>query len=774
MRRIPLEPAPGMSKGHRAAGVSKPNLLSAICCLLFHSGAWAGMNWTRQDLFGDLKVRHGIKLGIAGLLALLCTQALRLPDDNWAILTVQVLMSGQFVGAFAFKGVMRMAGTLAGAIVGVWLVSDYISAPAIFLPLFFLVMALAGYKFGQVGTRQVPYAYFLLGLTTITIVTDGMTKPEQAWQVGLDRTEEIFVGIICSLLISTLVWPRYAREEFFDAGRDALKTVGRLMSMHTFTSLHPTDAPLEIEQLQDVFDKQVARLRTLFQAGARESAVFSARLANYSAFLVALNDLFHAGLALNRHRGEAWFLEHVQFELESLFTAISDEFGILIRTISPGKKLPPSQINEAFAVFEAKVNQILAQGILLKAPLQTAMDFAGEIAALRRLRDELNNIRSAIEGLPRFGQLVPEEKAHWKLLPTIDWLWVRIGIKGGLAAVTAIVCLKWIHPPGPANVPTWAWLFVVLRRTFFRLGGTSDLRSFETAVYGSLILAGAAALLVFLTPLLASYAVMNVALFAVLFVTGFFTARTTGTTFWSEFTFLTTSVFVALNPQVPVPSQTIVESFVGTIFGLWIATLVSRLIWPLLPQRILKDSLNALFVQMKALFAGDPGRKEIMIQLTDLPVEALGTLRQIQLAGCSQQEKAKLSAVVRSLQRVASRLSQLVSRRGRTPEIAQEILKPRFEAVEIEFLQLLDAFAICFREGDCRRGFPTVRGALLELDYSAQEIRDRNLLDHLPSEASLRFFDIIHDYHATAEALEECSRLIGALQIEQYWGDYRL
>jgi uncharacterized membrane protein YccC len=732
------------------------------------------MSWTRRDLFGDLRVRHGIKLGIAGLLALLCTQALRLPDDNWAILTVQVLMSGQFVGAFAFKGMMRMVGTVAGAIVGVWLVSDYISTPAVFLPLLFLVMALAGYKFGQVGARQVPYAYFLLGLTTITIATDGMTKPEQAWQVGLDRTEEIFVGIICSLLISTLVWPRYAREEFFEAGRDALKMVGRLVSMHTFTYLRPAGAPFEIEQLQDAFDKQVARLRTLFQAGVRESAVFSARLGNYSAFLVALNNLFHAGLALNRHRGEAWFLEHVQFELESLFTAISDELGILIRSISPGKRLPSSRINEAFAAFEAKVKQIRAQGILLKAPLQTAMDFADEVAVLRRLRDELNNIRSAIEGLPRFGQPVPEEKAQWKLLPTIDWFWVKIGIKGGLAAVIAVVCLKWIHPPGAANVPTWAWLFVVLRRTFFRLGGSSDLRCFQTAILGSLILAGCAALLVFLTPLLASYTVMNVALFLVLFATGFFTARITGITFWSEFTFLTTSAFVALNPQVPVSSQTIIDSFVGTIFGLSIATLVSRLIWPLLPQRILRDTLIALFAQMKALLAGDPGREKIMTQLTDLPVEALGTLPKIQLAGCSQEEKAKLTAVVRSLQRVVSRLGELVSRRGLTPEIAQKILKSRFEAVEIEFLQMVDAFATCFREGDCRRGFPSVRGALMELDNTVQQIRDRDLLGHLPSEASLRFLDIIGRYHATAEALEECGRLMGALRVERYWGDYRL
>ena len=188
--------------------------------------------WAAQDLFGDLRVRYGIKIGLAGVLALFCTQVLRLPNDNWAILTVLVMMSAQFVGSIAFKGIMRVTGTVAGALVGVWLVSDYTSTPAIFLPVLFLVMAFASYKFGQVGARQVPYAYFLFGLTTLVIATDGVTDPAQAWQIGLDRTEEIIVGIISSLLVTTMLWPRYAREEFLEAGRAALKTVSQLFSAH--------------------------------------------------------------------------------------------------------------------------------------------------------------------------------------------------------------------------------------------------------------------------------------------------------------------------------------------------------------------------------------------------------------------------------------------------------------------------------------------------------------------------------------------------------------
>src|SRR4029077_14352049 len=88
----------------------------------------------QQDLFADLRVRYGIKMGLAGLLALLCTQALRLPHDNWAILTVLVLMSAQFVGSITVKAIMRVIGTTVGALVGIWLVGYYTSTPAIFLP----------------------------------------------------------------------------------------------------------------------------------------------------------------------------------------------------------------------------------------------------------------------------------------------------------------------------------------------------------------------------------------------------------------------------------------------------------------------------------------------------------------------------------------------------------------------------------------------------------------------------------------------------------------
>ena len=523
-------------------------------------------------------------MGLAGVLALFCTQLLRLPNDNWAILTVLVLMSAQFVGAVAFKALMRVTGTIAGALVAIWLVSDYTSTPLIFLPVLFLVMAFASYKFGQVGARQVPYAYFLLGLTTLVFATNGIAAPNQAWQIGLDRTEEIVVGILSSLLITTLVWPRYAREEFLNAGRAALRTVSRLVSAQSKAYLNPAAVSPEVETLQQVFDQQLVALRNLRQAGARESTFFAARVSQYDAFLVTLSGLFQAGLDLGRHRGQAWFLDQMRPETEALLAAIGEEFDLLTAVRSPGELLRSGRLGEAFATFEAKINALRARGVLLVAPVDRALALAGPLAALQSLCDELNQLRRAMAGLPRMGQPSPlEAKPQREVLPALDWFWVKVAIKGGLTAVIAIVWLQWLNPPGSGSFPLMAWTLSIMGRPFLWAGG-GDLRAFQTALAGSLLLFGCAALLLLVTPFLASYVVMNLTLFVVLFAFGFVTARIAGINFWMQLGYLTISALVGLNPQEPVAAQTIINTFLYLTLGIWVATAVSRLVCPVLPQ----------------------------------------------------------------------------------------------------------------------------------------------------------------------------------------------
>jgi uncharacterized membrane protein YccC len=347
--------------------------------------------------------------------------------------------------------------------------------------------------------------------------------------------------------------------------------------------------------------------------------------------------------------------------MDSLLAAILEEFDILTSSRSPGEIRRSNRLKQAFAAFEDKVVKLHVEGTLRAAPLETLTAFAGQVGALCSLHDELSNIRKAMAGLPRPGEPQPEATSHVSLLPTIDWFWLKVGIKGGLAVVISVLLLKWIHPPGGSSAPIWAWLFVVLGRKFFRFSGTGDLRAFQTTLGCCMILSCCAGSLILITPPLANYAVMNLVLFVILFTTGFLTAGQLGLTFWIEFTVLTISTFVSLNPQVPLPAQTIIDSFLGIMFGMFIGAFVGRLLWPILPQRVLRDSLLQLIAGIKALLNG--GSRRIGIQLESLPEEALWAIDQNRVARCSEEEKGNMRALISALQILVVRIEQLVCRR---------------------------------------------------------------------------------------------------------------
>jgi hypothetical protein len=319
-----------------------------------------------------------------------------------------------------------------------------------------------------------------------------------------------------------------------------------------------------------------------------------------------------------------------------------------------------------------------------------------------------------------------------------------------------------------------AWTLTIMARPFLKAGGSGDLRAFQTALGASLLLTVYTILLLLTAPFLSNYAVMNLGLFLVLVAFGFFTARIPGINFWMQIGYLTISAFVGLNPQEPVASQTIIDTSLGLMFGTWIGTVVGRLLWPVLPQRILRDDLVALCIQIQALLNGDVHREKIRARLATLPVEALQAVRQLRMAGCSNEEKARVAALVRALETLVIRISQLVPHRQLLQDIAEPRLRLQFECIEVEFNQVLDAFRECLDQGDCRRPLPALRGALAGLDRAVQDVRNRRPFGGEPPEAPSRLLDLVDRYRATAEAMEGCGRLLGSLQLQRYWGDYAL
>jgi hypothetical protein len=69
--------------------------------------------------------------------------------------------------------------------------------------------------------------------------------------------------------------------------------------------------------------------------------------------------------------------------------------------------------------------------------------------------------------------------------------------------------------------------------------------------------------------------------------------------------------------------------------------------------------LLAFFAQTEALLNGDSHREKVQLQLAILSLEALQAARQIRIAGCSEEERAKLGALIRALQALITPVSQV-------------------------------------------------------------------------------------------------------------------
>jgi len=166
--------------------------------------------------------------------------------------------------------------------------------------------------------------------------------------------------------------------------------------------------------------------------------------------------------------------------------------------------------------------------------------------------------------------------------------------------------------------------------------------------------------------------------------------------------------------------------------------------------------------------------KKIQTRLALLPIEALQAAKKIRLPGFTGEQLRQFELLIRALSGLAARQTAFVRRRSELPPKLEALVHSEFEQLEIEFGQMTDAFADCFRKGDCRREFPTIHGALDGLRQRADQIRREGVLATESLDAPVQLLEIISRCQRIGEALEECASLIKSLTIDRYWGDYAL
>jgi uncharacterized membrane protein YccC len=719
-------------------------------------------------------IQQGLKMALGGMLAFYVALWQGLGNPGWSIFTVVVLTLAQYVGAIAEKSILRVIGTVVGALIGIWLIGCHGSDPVFVMVGCFLIAAFGTMMFGG---NFYPYAFFLSALTTLVVVNNTMTDPSQAWRVGVARVEEICVGIMASMFVTAIIWPRYARVEYQKNFRSALRDTGRIAVERIRVLLESDasgDCESEIRQLETSFATRMNTLRLLMRYGQRESQYFRAKLPIRMKMIGELGACFEAAVSLGQRLPQkSRYRDLVAPELREIHGLLAQEFEQL--TSSNEHAQTNAELCAAIERCDRRLIEVRDRGETKTIPIQEAMDFAAHYTALMDIAERLRVLRDCLYQITQTTEVIAPRFIGKPERFKLDAFWIRNGIKGGITAVLALLYVNWLNPPGGAALPFAAWLFTAISRTYPR--GEGDRRAFTYVIRAALIGIPYSVLLLFITPFLADYFVMNCFLFVGLFLLGYFIAGQGGISLFAQVGMLLFVGTISMNPQEPVSFQAIVDNYFGVVLALALSSIVQRLLWPVLPQYEIRARFAEYFAGCRRLLDRVSGEEFVRLQdrLALIPPEIAAWVGVTTTPEYPRGETQKLLDLLHTAQHLGYGI--LSARKLVELEIPDEIrvrlitsLKTMEEGSRETLLALESAFARGRQvpmPGSQMTTFQPIEIPLAQIrqDYLSGAV-------HFPQ--AIDFLGAIDFLESTARHLDKCMEQLRGLQMERYSGDYAL
>ncbi len=209
--------------------------------------------------------QHAGKTGLACLLGLLITHLTGLPNSQWVIITIIVVMSGQLnVGGLLQKSFMRFCGTLAGG--GVAMLALCMPHHTLLWLETASIFAIIGFAYVSGSNAAISYVG-TLGAATVVIVLLGNNT---TFAYGIDRIIEILIGITIALSVSLSVRPIHARHLI---PQQITLILLQLIEFHqqacTFNALSPSDSTHFLD-VEETLRQHLLALRRLTTEASRE------------------------------------------------------------------------------------------------------------------------------------------------------------------------------------------------------------------------------------------------------------------------------------------------------------------------------------------------------------------------------------------------------------------------------------------------------------------------------------------------------------------------
>lgn len=716
------------------------------------------------DLEGALL---GLQMAISVVVVLFLALVIRLEYPTWAVFTVLMLSMANYVGAVHEKAVLRLIGTIVGGILGFLATGALQQSPMLYLPLTFIVVAFSVAMFGQ---SRAPYAFFLAGMTYVVIASNSQINPEMSSHYALLRIEEVGLGVMVSMVVQVVVFPRYAVAAFRKLVRASLAELAEMLPLVAARFAGTTG---DFGQAMRDFPAKSTQMRLLLRFGTMESRLFRRDIVRHT------QKVSHLNIAAALARSSGWSEpapEPYRTALGGLVSEIAAtlrEGFLVLEDDEPLSEKWKNGLSELWIRLYAKVAELRAEPESKNIPSFETAGISIHLLNLRDLSDlilemdHLNHAEPENNTLSESLSLAPA----WPSMP-----WIHRGIRAGIATVFALVIENWLNPPGSAMMLLCVYSFTSLNSLSPDESG--DRPAFRQVLVFFLVMAGASILLLAMTPLMASYSVLNLVIAVWAFLFGYWFHRAGGVSVPLTFAFMLLVGVIALNPQQPVGFQDIAGFFFGFMNGLVISAVAQRLLWPVLPQNNLGVGLQRYFVTM--LEAIDEGMASLPLwrRAEHALFPAKGKKAIALMAGptCPPDEVQRLTDFLSTIQELSWEFTLCTGR-------LKPILPPEFADRGSEWVaeargifravltELSDSISAARQPKDVG---PAVDLALLEwekwMDWLRREIRAHQT----PIEISIKLMGFSSRFRAAMLALRRAVNEASALGLRNYMGDISL
>lgn len=722
----------------------------------------------------QLRLLTAFKAALAVVIALGIAMKLNWERPYWTGITVSITFL-PYVGAAIEKSILRILGTLFAGFLAYLLTGFFEQDQVLMSIALFLILSILGY--GATGTTY-PYFFILGGITLCIIVGTTIVDPGELWHLVLFRTLEVCLGVVVALAVNNLIFPQRASNAFRFKASDTLKDCQGLLSLAVEHYQAGAELPADLEKRIKKVATRFPALVSLYQSAIKDSSRIHHHKHAMEEFIREIRQIYVAIVTVMRASASDMpreFQKELQDELRDYVSALQADMLQIVEDLQrdePARRL--QRVHDARERLREKVVALRREGVSMTYPVDDATNFYAYMGDLDSLHDSLIRLAQADRAIYGGNEVkeLPTRVKEKKPDSGLNKLRIHHCLKLGIASLIALYLYLWLQwPSGVTSFLTCAIVMQVTtvasnQKSLLRLGGCM-----LGGMFGALTLA-------FIEPNFATYYGYCVPLF---FIFAFFSWINNGPVkyayagFQAQLAFL---LMTTISAQQSVDLEAGVDRFLGILLGVFVAALVHRLIWPVLPEQEFCRQISAFFQQASQFMRKQDQRITVqqsepakraqehdLASIEVMPAKTFDWLGQIGFSNREEKDKDALTQVYLQVQAISFALRGMAQANARDLERnTLDHLRPELQAMDHAVADIFQRCGEAFQQTAYTSAEDKLREARINLEKRLTKLlRVEHATRNLNNEQLGNFLSLVRRYREVATFAHACEQEVAAL-----------